>query len=102
MLGAEEMPFAQMSWNFFHAYNCFQTAVTHGLGAFHLHWNLEGALDRWQHGALQGEKRSCASLEENNMTLELTLKDSRSVWLPGTSLRADESLDIYGREQQLH
>lgn len=105
MVGAELVPFAQMNSNFFHAYCYFQIADTHGLGESHLYWNLEEALDRWQGGSLQGEKRSRASLEENNRTLELILKDSgvcglRS--LPGTLAQGSVSLDVHGRKQQLH
>jgi hypothetical protein len=63
-----------MNLNLFYAYCDFQIALTHGLGEFHLLWNLEEALDRWQGGTLPD-----ASLVENNVNLRLPLKDSRRV-----------------------
>lgn len=56
-------------------------------------------------GPCRVKREARASLEENNMTLELILKDrgvcgSRS--LPGTLAQGSVSLDVHGRKQQLH
>lgn len=89
MVVLSKMPSAYINSDLFHVYCYFQIAITHGLDDFHLHWNLENALDRWQWGPYRVRKESKPSWW-------------RITWPEGCPCKTSRRVQLIQRHQPFH